>query len=107
MTETTKTTRKASPKKPEDHKPAADEVVQFDYEGVTVQVFADCFEDLEVVGQMREGDLVGAVRGMILEDETTESVLKKVREKDARGRIMARNFETLLESIAEACGVKN
>ena len=99
-------TRVKSVKKPADHKPAADEMVAFKFEGVQVTIPADTFEDLELVEDLQAGRVITAL-GRFVEADELEKVLEAGRALDSRGRLMARNFEKFVTTAAEACGSKN
>lgn len=102
----TESTRAKSPKKPADHKPASDEMVSFEYEGVKVSILADAFEDQEVIQELRGGGLLDAMQ-RILDPEDAEKVLEEVRKLDSRNRLMSKNFKPFFEAAQEAVGSKN
>ncbi|WP_053386998.1 hypothetical protein [Leucobacter japonicus] len=99
-------TRAKSAKKPEDHKPAADEQVEFEFEGVTAKIYADAFEDQEVLRNLRNGLFLDVVE-QILEAKDARAIVDAVREKDARGRVMSEHFGPFFEAAQEAVGSKN
>lgn len=99
-------TREKSVKKPADHKPAADEQVEFEFEGVNVKIYADSFEDQEVLRNLRNGLFLDVVE-QILDAKSARQVVDAVREKDARGRAMSEHFGPFFEAAQEAVGSKN
>jgi hypothetical protein len=99
-------TRANSPKKPTDHKPGADDMVAFDFEGIRVTIPADTFEDLELAEDLTTGRVISGLARFI-DAGDLEKVLEAGRALDSRGRLMARHFEPLVSAAAEACGAKN
>lgn len=100
------TTRSKSPKKPTDHKPAADDMVSFEWEGVKVSILADAFEDQDLIEDLREGGLKSAVL-KLLGAKDAEKVFEVVRGFDSRGRLMSKQFTPFFEAAQEAVGSKN
>lgn len=93
-------TKSKSVKKPADHKPKADEMVQVEYKGVEFEVKAGALGGLRVLDALERNQFTTALR-QLMSDEGFERFLDEVPDADAE------DAGKLLELIAEKAGAKN
>lgn len=90
----------AGAKKPEDHKPKADDKFEFDFEDEHYVVEKDAIEDLEFVELMQEEKAIPAWR-LALGDKNWQRFKDSVRDKKT-GRIPKNKSEAFFEALQEA-----
>lgn len=93
-------TREKSVKKPTDHKPAADDLVQVEFMGVELEAKKRGMESLRFLDALERNQLTTALR-VLIGDEGFERFLTEVPDATAE------DAGDLLKELAEKAGVKN
>lgn len=97
-------TRKASPAKPADHKPAKTSKVSVEYEGVKYEVSPGGLTNLNVLDLLERGQITSALR-FLISDEKFVEFLASVTDED--GYADVEHAGELMELIGEKVGAKN
>lgn len=93
-------TRDRSPVKPQDHKPAADEVKTVEFGGVTFKAARNAFNKLATLDLLERGMINTAIR-RVVGDETYTEFLEKNPDADEE------TAGKLLEALIDQVGAKN
>lgn len=102
--EAERSTRERSIAKPQDHKPAGEDMISLDHKGVTYEFRKRALTNLYVLDMLERQQLTQALR-KILGDEKFEAFLESI--DDGTGYADPEEAGKLLEAIGERAGAKN